>query len=94
MIWKHPGFPSLFVTYGTTNDFFFSGHTAIAVLGSILAIAFAPWFIAIIAIMIAIFEILTVLALKAHYTMDIIAAIFAAGCSYVLAQSICKWLGI
>ena len=26
-IWRDPGFPSLLVTYGTSNDFFFSGHT-------------------------------------------------------------------
>src|SRR5262249_51819167 len=28
MIWHDPGFPSLFVTYGVSTDFFFSGHTA------------------------------------------------------------------
>jgi len=28
MIWRHPGFPSLLVTYGTASDLFFSGHTA------------------------------------------------------------------
>ena len=26
MIWRHPGSPSLLVTYKTENDFFFSGH--------------------------------------------------------------------
>src|SRR5467141_1638847 len=30
MIWHYPGFPSLLVTYHVANDFFFSGHTAIA----------------------------------------------------------------
>src|SRR5438477_9792016 len=34
MIWRHPGFPSLLVTYGVPNDLFFSGHTAIAVMGA------------------------------------------------------------
>ena len=34
MIWRYPGFPSLLVTYGVANDFFFSGHTAIAVFGA------------------------------------------------------------
>ncbi len=28
IIWRDPGVPSLFVTYGVGNDFFFSGHTA------------------------------------------------------------------
>src|SRR5260370_11037348 len=35
IIWHDPGFPSLLVTYGVANDFFFSGHTAIAVFGAI-----------------------------------------------------------
>jgi hypothetical protein len=35
MIWHYPGFPSLLVTYNIGNDFFFSGHTAIAVFGGI-----------------------------------------------------------
>jgi hypothetical protein len=35
MIWRYPGVPSLLVTYGTSNDLFFSGHTALAVYGSI-----------------------------------------------------------
>jgi len=35
MIWRHPGIPSLLVTYDVATDFFFSGHTAIAVLASI-----------------------------------------------------------
>lgn len=25
-IWEYPGFPSLVVPYGPTNDFFYSGH--------------------------------------------------------------------
>src|SRR2546423_12123261 len=35
VIWRHPGFPSLLVTYDVSNDFFFSGHTAVAVLGAL-----------------------------------------------------------
>ena len=36
MIWFDPGLPSLFVTYGVANDFFFSGHTALSVYGGLL----------------------------------------------------------
>jgi hypothetical protein len=94
MIWHYPGVPSLFVTYGTTNDFFFSGHTAIAVLGAIVACAHSPWIIALLALLGAIFEIWTVLVLRAHYTMDIIGAILGAGCAYIISLSICKMMGI
>ena len=35
MIWYDPGFPSLLVTYDVATDFFFSGHTGLAVLGAV-----------------------------------------------------------
>jgi len=78
MIWHHPGFPSALVTYGVSNDLFFSGHTALAVLAAIEICQIAPWWLAGIALMIAIGEALIVLILRAHYTMDVVAAVFAA----------------
>jgi len=70
-IWHSPGFPSLLVTYGVANDYFFSGHTAIAVLGATeLARAGKRWLTAVGA-GIVLFEIATVLILRAHYTLDV-----------------------
>jgi hypothetical protein len=78
IIWHYPGFPSLLVTYGVANDFFFSGHTAIAVFGAIeLSRLHNKWLTAI-AMLIVIFEIVTVLVLRAHYTMDIFTGLLAA----------------
>jgi PAP2 superfamily C-terminal len=78
MIWHYPGFPSLLVTYHVANDFFFSGHTAIAVYGALeLAHFRKTWFTAA-AILIAVFEIAAVLILRAHYTMDVFTGIIAA----------------
>lgn len=78
IIWHDPGFPTLLVTYGVGNDFFFSGHTALAVLGAIEICHLAPWWLAAIAVMIALGEVMIVLVLRAHYTMDVVAAAFAA----------------
>ena len=78
IIWRNPGFPALLVTYGVGNDFFFSGHTAIAVLGAIEAAHFAPLWLAVLAAFVAAGEMLTVLVLRAHYTMDVLAGAFAA----------------
>jgi hypothetical protein len=78
MIWRQPGFPSLLVTYNVANDFFFSGHTAIAVLGAIEVAKVAPWWIAGAAAVIAFLEGATVLVLRAHYTMDVLTAAVAA----------------
>jgi len=85
MIWRHPGVPSLLVTYHVANDFFFSGHTAIAVLGAIEVARVAPAWVAVAAAVVAFLEAATVLTLRAHYTMDVLAAVFAAFCAAGLA---------
>ena len=78
MIWRKPGFPAILVTYGTSNDLFFSGHTAIAVYGAaVLATTLGPVGI-ILGLLIALFEISAVLVLRAHYTMDVFAGAVTA----------------
>jgi hypothetical protein len=96
-IWRDPGFPSLLVTYGTSNDFFFSGHTSIAVLGALEIAHAGPAWLALAAAVVATAEAVTVIILRAHYTMDVFAAVFAAWASEVVAQQIAPtidlWLG-
>lgn len=88
MIWRYPGFPSLLVTYGTSTDLFFSGHTAIAVYGAIeLARSGVPWLV-LIGVTIAVIEAATVLVLRAHYTMDVFAAVVTALYVAALAGSV------
>lgn len=88
MIWRSPGFPSALVTYGTANDLFFSGHTAVAVYGALeLAHQFGGWGIAA-GIAFAVIEAVTVLALRAHYTMDVLAGALAALWVWAVAQSL------
>jgi hypothetical protein len=78
MIWRKPGFPTLLVTYGTANDLFFSGHTAIAVYAAAsLATSYGHIGIAI-GLIIALFEISAVLLLRAHYTMDVFTGAITA----------------
>jgi hypothetical protein len=88
MIWKDPGVPSLFVTYGVANDFFFSGHTAVAILGAVEIAHVAPLWVSVIAGIIAFLEASVVLVLRAHYTMDVIAAVFAA----YFAINVSNWI--
>jgi len=78
MIWHYPGFPSLLVTYHVANDFFFSGHTAIAVFGAIELSRLRRTWLTVLAILIAGFEVATVLILRAHYTMDVFTGVVAA----------------
>ncbi len=96
VIWRHPGFPSLLVTYGTGHDYFFSGHTAIAALGAITIAHQGPPWSAIVAVAVALLEAAVVLVLRAHYTMDIVAAALAAWCAWsfggALAPAFDAWL--
>jgi membrane-associated phospholipid phosphatase len=91
MIWRYPGFPSLLVTYGTGNDFFISGHTAVAVLGAIELARMGPLWLAITAGVVAFLEATTVIVLRAHYTMDVLAAACAAGCAALVAGWLCTF---
>ena len=87
-IWRTPGFPTLLVTYDVGNDLFFSGHTALAVLGAIHAAHAGPPWLAIAAGIIALGEALVVLVLRAHYTLDVVAGAFAAFVAYDIAMAI------
>lgn len=78
IIWRHPGFPSLFVTYDVGNDFFFSGHTALAVYGAIQLATLQVPVLAALGIAIALAEMLVVIVLRAHWTVDVLAGALAA----------------
>ncbi len=78
MIWHYPGFPSLLVTYQVASDFFFSGHTAIAVYGATELVRFRQRWLSVLAVLMVIFEVSTVLILRAHYTMDVFTGLVAA----------------
>jgi hypothetical protein len=91
MIWHDPGFPSLLVTYGVTTDFFFSGHTGIAVLGAVEMARMGGRRWLYLGIAIAVFEAATVLVLRAHYTMDVFTGAVAARYASILAARVAPW---
>jgi membrane-associated phospholipid phosphatase len=92
LIWRNPGFPSLLVTYGVANDLFISGHSAMAVLGAIEVWRICPLWLGIAAAVVAVYEIGVVLVLRAHYTMDVLAAVAAAWCAADFAARLCATL--
>ena len=78
IIWRDPGFPSLFVTYAVGNDFFFSGHTALAVYGGIQLATLGMPVLTVCALLLAALQMLLVVVLRAHWTLDVLAGFFAA----------------
>ena len=97
IIWRNPGFPTLLVTYHVGNDLFFSGHTALAVLGAIAAAHYGPLWLALLAALVAVGEAVIVLVLRAHYTLDVVtgalAAFVAAELGTKLTPFVDAWLG-
>ena len=92
MVWRYPGVPAILVTYGTANDLFFSGHTAIAVYGAAtLAGHWGTWGL-VAGLLIALFEAGTVLVLRAHYTMDVFTGIVCALWVYTLSGAAAPWV--
>ncbi len=92
MVWRYPGVPAVLVTYGTANDLFFSGHTAIAVYAAAtLAGHWGPWGLAV-GLAVAVFEAVTVLVLRAHYTMDVFTGIVCALWAYSVGGTAAPWV--
>jgi hypothetical protein len=87
-IWHSPGFPSLLVTYGVANDYFFSGHTAIAVLGATELSRVGKRWLTALGVGIVLFEIAAVLTLRAHYTMDVFTGLVTGLYAAHLASSL------
>lgn len=97
IIWRRPPVPSLLVTYGVSSDLFFSGHTAIAVFGAIELCRTGDPTLAAAGIAVAALEAVTVLVLRAHYTMDVfagaVAAFAAAAAGERIAPFVDRWIG-
>ena len=101
MLWFQPtlggwAVPSLLVTYGTSNDFFFSGHTALAVYGCVELARLGRKPLVLLAAALAVFEMAAVIVLRAHWTMDlyggIVTALLAAYLASWLAPACDRWL--
>lgn len=71
MIWNNPGVPSLLVTYGVSNDLFFSGHTALAVYAGLQLAHSGSSILLALGVFLMLFEMCSVLVLRAHWTMDV-----------------------
>lgn len=94
MIWRHPGVPSLLVTYGAALDLFFSGHTAIAVYGSMELGHLGGPAAALVGAVIVVVEVTAVLILRAHYTMDVFGGAVTALWVWTVASALAPRLDL
>jgi membrane-associated phospholipid phosphatase len=75
---RHPLYTSSIANYGTTNDLFFSGHTSIAVWGGLEISRLRFRGAGLLGLLVAVFEAITVIVLRAHYTMDVFTGVVVA----------------
>lgn len=90
MIWHYPGFPSLIVTYFTTSDFFFSGHTGVATLGAlnIANYKYKNSLLFFLAIILVALQVFFIISMRFHWSIDVITGIFAACTAFMIGQRI------
>jgi hypothetical protein len=78
MYWEYPGFPSLVVPYGHTNDFFFSGHIGCCML-VFLEFSRMGWMkIRWLCIATMVCQIILMTITRGHYSIDMITGLFFA----------------
>jgi PAP2 superfamily C-terminal len=93
MIWRYPGFPTLVVTYGTSTDFFFSGHMALAtLLATELTAQGAVRWKQTVAWAVAAAQAFVILSMRFHYVTDVVAGGLAAVAATQLAHALGRLL--
>ena len=94
-LWGYPGFPSLFVPYGITNDFFFSGHAGGATLAflefrHLAAELKAHWkfirFMQGFSLVTIVLQVILMLSVRGHYSIDLLAGIIFAHYLYIMSS--------
>jgi len=71
-----------------SNDYFFSAHTALTVLAATEVAKPGRKWLTVIGIVLVLFEMATVLVLRAHYTMDVFTGLVTGLYAAYLAE---KW---
>lgn len=77
-LWDFPGIYSMTVPYGTTNDFFYSGHIGMCMLCFLefKANLWNKW--AYYSLVTMIFQAMLMIALRGHYVIDLISGVIFA----------------
>ena len=85
-LWEYPGFPSIVVPYLKTNDFFFSGHVGFPLIAAFEFKDFKLNFLFVFCILASCFETITMIVLRGHYIVDLLAGVIFAHYSLLLSD--------
>jgi hypothetical protein len=91
-LWEYPGFPSITVSYLKTNDFFFSGHVGLPILLGLEFKYIKHYYMFLFCLFTCAFEAFTMIAMRGHYSIDIIAGVIFAHYTYILVSQYIQYL--
>jgi len=85
-LWEYPGFPSLVISYLKTNDFFFSGHIGFPIIAAMEFYYFGYVNMYYFCLMSSAFEALTMIFLRGHYSIDLLAGVIFAHYAFLISE--------
>lgn len=84
--WGYPGVMSIFVPYGATADFFYSGHVGTCVLQYNEHHSNGRHYWAAFCIFAMFCQVFMMVALRSHYTLDMIAAVIFGHYIFIMCE--------
>lgn len=84
--WAFPGVFSIFVPYGKTADFFYSGHVGICMIQYLEFNSNGQKLWSMFAIFVMFCQVFLMIALRSHYTIDMISAVIFAHYFWIMAE--------
>ncbi len=86
-LWHFPGFFSIFVPYGRTNDFFFSGHIGASVIGYSEAKALKLHKFSAFCIVVCVYQFMLMVFMRGHYFIDLLTGCVMGHYIWMTAQN-------
>ena len=84
--WEYPGVMSLYVPYGTTADFFYSGHVGICVIHYMEYCAIGWRWMSYFTLFVLVSQFFLMTVLRSHYSIDMISGMIIAYWQFVMAE--------
>ena len=84
--WGYPGWFSLVVPYGITNDFFYSGHVGVCFIFYLEFNAIGWFWMSLYSLLTMVVQIVLMLALRSHYSIDMISGIAFGHFFWIMAE--------
>ena len=85
--WGYPGIMSIFVPYGETADFFYSGHVGICMVFFLEFNKIGWHYWSYFALCTLCMQFLLMIALRSHYTVDMLSAMVFAHYFFIIAET-------